>query len=212
MDEEDCEYEYEYDPNEMSTFLVELDLATLNGIQRGSVQRGAGRSKKRYRTKRTEAAEAAEALAEDGQDDGASDTCLDGDTQPRRKQASSSSLQVLDLNTSTPFVAHKGDFYSCAWHDVIGTDMFFAPPHQKMSDQPMRSNADYQLLGTSRIRLVGSKARVVEREQARKKQRGDSDLLGESGLGAAQEQNIFLQKLAEIREARQIANQGLEAA
>jgi hypothetical protein len=216
----DDEYEYEYDTSEKSTFLVELDLTTPNGIKRESASRRQGRNRKRNKKK--------PGAAEDDNDD---DVSADEDQEADgldpdaatggSKQSPAGSLQILDLNTATPFVAYKGEFYKCDWRDVIGTDVFFAPSHQQMASVPLRSTKDFQLMGTSRIRLLGSKARVFPKAQTRQKQRSQAaqsdDTASKSSApktaaSQAREQDEFLQRLEKIREARRRQTEEAEEA
>lgn len=212
----DDEYEYEYSTSETSTFLVELDLTTLNGIKRDSTARRRTRPKRPRKNKRRQ--------QEDGEADDQSshaeeDEAEVGDEDPDavrddRKRDTEVSFQVLDLGTANPIVAYKGDFYSCAWHDVIGTEMFFALPHEELNHTPLKSSKEYQLLGTSRIKLVGRKAKVLSKAQARKKQQtrvaaadgeqqqNEASTPDSDYNAAVREQGDFLQKLMEIQQAR----------
>jgi hypothetical protein len=210
----DNEYEYEYDTSEKSTFLVELDLTTLNGIKRESASRRQGRNRKRI--KKNGAAE------DDNDEDASADEDQEADegglgaTNGGSKQSTGASLQILDLNTAEPFVAYKGEFYKCEWRDVIGTDIFFAPSHQEMASVPLRKTKDFQMMGTSRIRLIGSKARVFPKPQTRQKQRlqaaqhngtAPKSSVSPTAASQAREQEEFLQRLEKIREAHRIGNE-----
>ena len=218
-------YEYMYDTNETSTFLVELDLSTLNGIKR-DVPRP---YYKRRKTARGDAEDDDEerVVVEDEADlDQPSPTV----TEPPPKRAKD--LQILEGDSLNPIVAYKGNFYSCSWHDMIGTNMFYSLPHQGIDHVPMRSTRDYNLLGTSRVKLVGQRAKASETTASRKRQRvgttaaskqNESTLLG-SGVDQSdpeaspvpidraptelQEQTTFLQKLAAIQQARQTTSNG----
>jgi hypothetical protein len=162
-DAEENEYEYVYSNDETDTCLIQLDLSTLNDSRH---ERLKGRDKANARQSK-----AAAAAQSDGETD---DIDADEDSnsaQPTAtaKPTSTPSLQILDLHTQNPIVAHRGAFYSCAWHDLLGTDMFFAPPHQpalEATHTPLRKTNNYNLLGTSRIRLVGRRAKVSTKRTA----------------------------------------------
>ena len=55
-------------------------------------------------------------------------------------------------------MAYKGHVFSCTWADVVGTNMFFSQPQAVPDAQPLRSTDDYDLIATSRIKLVGQRA------------------------------------------------------
>ncbi|ETN39337.1 uncharacterized protein HMPREF1541_05560 [Cyphellophora europaea CBS 101466] len=226
------EYEYQYDANETSTFLVELDLSTLNGINRGNLPKKTDNRRRKV----------APGIDEDDGED--SDSNADSITGPaedgpdaanHRDRHSKHGLQVLELHSMNPMVSFKGDFYSCAWHDLIGTNMFYSMPHQDIGHAPLRSTKDYNLLGTSRVKLVGQRAKVYEKASARKRQRVDQNpgarqdgngseevLTTQSVVGASltpadpasetREQADFLQKLRMIQQSRQTTSNGTSLA
>lgn len=223
---EDEEFEYQYDAGQTSTILVELDLSTLNGIKRDLPPR-------KYGSRRKTAATGAD---EDEDEHDANDEDADiNDTQPevteQRQKGITNSLQVLELDSPNPMVAYKGNFYSCAWHDMIGTNMFYSLPHQGIEHTPMRQTRDCNLLGTSRVKLVGQRAKAYETASARKRQRIDNDAsvrqdtratLSHGGSQSdaeprpakahpatdAHEQADFLAKLMQIQRSRQTTSNG----
>jgi hypothetical protein len=203
---EDDEYEYQYDANETSTFLVELDLSTLNGIKRDAPKRRYAKRQRKDDIVLDEAEEPDDGNAEDEAD-------LD---QPllaapgAQATSSKDSLQILEGDSINPIVAYKGKFYSCTWHDMIGTNMFYSLPQQGVG-----TTRDYDLLGTSRVKLVGQRAKVTEKASSRKKQRvgheTNSPVPGSAVDSAAterQEQIDFLAKLKAIQESRQTTSNG----
>lgn len=223
-DMEHDEYEYQYDATDTSTFLVELDLSTLNGIKRDM-------PRKQYNKRRKKAGLGDDEDDEDRDDNVEEDDDVDeamaGAAEARQKP-DKGNLQVLDFDSLNPIVAYKGNFHSCTWHDMIGTNMFYSLPHQGIAHLPLRSTREYSLLGTSRVKLIGQRAKVSERASARKRQRiGDEPLSSQQespGPGQSdneprhakvdsarqeiQEQTSFLEKLMEIQRSRQATSSG----
>lgn len=228
---DDDEYEYVYDTNESNTYLVELDLSTLNGIKRENTSK---RYQKRRKKAEATAGEDAAGQSSDGEDDQVAGDNDDGNEDESAAKKNQNTFQMLDIDTLNPVIGYKGEFYSCTWHDTIGTELFFTLPHQQVSHPPLRSTKDYQLLGTSRVKLVGQRAKVSAKKtnnsHTHKKQRLSesrnshhaslSNKRAERDSGAAdqsdgehnaprpdpqtqvQEQTDFLQKLMQIQQAR----------
>jgi hypothetical protein len=67
------------------------------------------------------------------------------------------SLQILDLHSHNPIVSYRKEVYSCTWADMIGSNMFFATPINQWPD----SEEPLEMLGTSRVRLIGHKAKAI---------------------------------------------------
>lgn len=218
----DDEYEYQYDTNEPSTFLVELDLSTLNGIKREV-------PKRQYNKRRKKAAAGVDEDEEDRDCNLEDDVDHDQDTLAAAEQDSAKAkdtTQILEGDSLNPIVAYKGNFYSCTWHDMIGTNLFYSLPHQGIAHVPLRSTREYNLLGTSRVRLVGQRAKVTERPSARKRQRVDTESAltgpddGQSKTEAGhvkidaeiQEQIDFLEKLKAIQRSHQATGHGTSLA
>lgn len=70
-------------------------------------------------------------------------------------------IQFLDLHTGNPIVSFKGEAYSCTWVDLIGTNMFFSQAKETPLYDPEISTSDYDMVGTSRIKLVGNPIKVT---------------------------------------------------
>lgn len=220
----DDEYEYEYDTSQTSTFLVEVDLSTLNGIKRDIPVKKYG---KRRKEAMNEANDDDEERDDNDDDDAAPDPTAREASGPPQPQANNS-LQFLELDRLNPMVAYKGSFYSCAWHDMIGTNMFYSLPHQSIAHTPVRQTREYNLLGTSRVKLVGQRAKVYETTSDRKRQRiddgpsvrqnanatpnsqSDADPRPDKAnpVAEVQEQANFLAKLADIQRSRQTTSDG----
>jgi hypothetical protein len=218
-DEEESEYEYVYSTDETESYLVQLDLSTLNGIKRERPNRRDNANARQ--------AKAAAAKSDDDSDDNDADDDSNSAQLAAATKPTSSSLQILDLNTENPIISHRGAFYSCTWHDLLGTDMFFTPPHQpalEASHAPLRTTNNYNLLGTSRVKLVGRRAKVstkrtaasisntankkarldgINSEAGRDGENGDEADVEDPKIVAVRAQTDFLERLRVVQETRQ---------
>jgi len=86
-----------------------------------------------------------------------------------------SNVQVLDLHTSNPIISYQDHVYSCSWVDMIGTNMFFTQPGmaEEYNVQPVLSTDEFDLLGTSTIKLVGHRAHM--KKSSKKRARPEDD-------------------------------------
>jgi TFIIIC subunit triple barrel domain len=105
-----------------------------------------------------------------------------------------SSMQVLDIASDNPIVSYKNEVYSCTWFDMVGTNMFFTPPAFQWPppEEPV------ELVGTSRIRLIGHKAKTAVKEDAA------AGSFKSSGYTNAifKRQAEFLEKLKKVKKAK----------
>jgi TFIIIC subunit triple barrel domain len=74
-----------------------------------------------------------------------------------------SEIQVLELESYNPVVLFQNEVYSCKWSDMIGTNLFFSEHDEEREMEPLRSTEEYDLLGTSRIKLIGRKAKLTSK-------------------------------------------------
>ena len=132
-----------------------------------------------------------------------------------------SEIQVLELHSHNPVITCQNEIYSCTWSDMIGTNMFFSEHDEEMEVEPLRSTEDYDLLGTSRIKLIGRKA-TLSNKPGRKgayRNMGDDiqdegvDVSSGKGLGTLRSSNPtinkevrrqakFLEKLMDAKRAK----------
>ena len=70
-------------------------------------------------------------------------------------------IQILDLHTSNPIVSHEGQVFSCTWTDTIGTTMFFSQPRDTSLYDPEISTNDFDMIGMTRVKLVGRETKVT---------------------------------------------------
>jgi hypothetical protein len=74
-----------------------------------------------------------------------------------------SDIQILELQSHNPVISYQNEIYSCTWSDMIGTNMFFSEHDEETEADPLRSTEEYDLLGTSRIKLIGRKAKLTDK-------------------------------------------------
>ena len=96
-----------------------------------------------------------------------------GDTRPDTPAAAKgrvleasepgSEIQILELESYNPVVSYQNEVYSCTWSDVIGTNMFFTEHDEETTADPLHATEDYDLLGISRIKLIGRKAKLTNK-------------------------------------------------
>ncbi len=133
-------------------------------------------------------------------------------------------VQILDLHSTNPIVSYMGQVYSCMWTDMIGTNMFFTHPGSTARMDTLQSTDDYDLIGTSRIKLVAEGAKVVKSnapgeglqekgDNTRRQRAGSDDVVDGSSLGdfhrsnpkvnvQMKKQASFLEKLMNIKRQR----------
>jgi TFIIIC subunit triple barrel domain len=98
---------------------------------------------------------------------------VNGDIQPNtpaalrgtllEAPAPGTEIQVLELGSHNPVISYQNEIYSCTWSDMIGTNMFFSEHDEEMEADPLRSAEDYDLLGISRVKLIGRKAKLTDK-------------------------------------------------
>jgi hypothetical protein len=96
-----------------------------------------------------------------------------GDAQPNNPVAAKgrlleapepgSEIQILELQSYNPVISYQNEIYSCTWSDMIGTNMFFSEHDEERQADPLSATEDYDLLGTSRIKLIGRKAKLTNK-------------------------------------------------
>ncbi len=122
----------------------------------------------------------------------------------------SSRVQILDLSTSNPIISYRGQVFSCTWTDVIGTNMFFAQPGMSEEVEPLRSKDNYDLLGISRIKLAGQRAKLTKKSDSipgvgddiANEEPAESENVpgGQDSRNETREKQVtFLEKLKEIK-------------
>lgn len=80
-------------------------------------------------------------------------------------------IQILELDSRNPVVSYGDQIYSCTWSDLIGTNLFFSGPDDLPLSDDLSTHDKYNFLGTSRIKLVGHRARVTQKPGTKKRGR-----------------------------------------
>jgi hypothetical protein len=117
-------------------------------------------------------------------------------------------MQVLDFPSHNPIVSYQNEVYSCTWSDMVGTNLFFSPASSSWSD----SNEPVELLGTSRIRLIGHRAKIAVNPDANNEGPARNDR-SDKGISygshpavpnnpAFKRQADFLEKLKVVKKAK----------
>ncbi|KIX98417.1 uncharacterized protein Z520_05718 [Fonsecaea multimorphosa CBS 102226] len=235
----DDDSEYEYDETETETFFVDIDLSSLNSNIKsnpsappkpvtpakrkrpnsspptpgpGPDEPGAGAEAAdsaaagEGRGSTQEPQELHETPSQNGEDIGE-----DADAH----LPSPSRVQILDLATVNPIISYQGQVYSCMWADMVGTNMFFTHPGMLDAAEVLRSTDDYDLIGVSRIKLVGHTAKMLKKEKPTKEARTDDQLVSNGQAGVSGEvsearhgqdqtkkQASFLEKLIQVKRQR----------
>jgi len=196
------EYEYEYDDNEtevrqspitevtgffcivlivLQTFLVDLDLFSLNSAV---ISKAPARRRSRKPRRRRKAALEAESPSQDpfnvdslNDGEAATDTRQLDQAVPGidSNQNKGGGVQILDLHCHNPMISFQDQMYSCTWTDMIGTNMFFTHPLELPLFDAYKSTDHYDLLGISRIKLAGRRAQVTEKKVTKKRARDAQD-------------------------------------
>lgn len=169
-------------------FLVDLDLTTVNRtIRTTSAHRGKRTLDKpdSFKAKRQKTGKQADKSAEGGLQDPvnpgnqeASQEAPNGNGTTKRdglqdnasnvsdeNESQDQSLQLLDLHTGNPIVSYQGNIFSCSWTDMIGTTMFFSDHRDTPLYDPELVTDELDMMGTSRIKLVGHLAKTTPIKQ-----------------------------------------------
>ncbi|OQU94632.1 hypothetical protein CLAIMM_00965 [Cladophialophora immunda] len=203
--------EYEYDDTETETFFVDIDLSSLNSNLKSNL---AGPPKPVTPAKRKisnsgpptpgpdePGLEAAESGAEGGRLRGS--TQEPHETPPRNGEddenahlpSPSSRVQILDLTTVNPIISYQARCILDAAEVLQSTD-------------------DYDLIGMSRIKLVGQAAKMLKKEKPSKEAGIDGPHVnGQAGAGGeipngrhdqdqVKKQASFLEKLMQVKRQR----------
>jgi hypothetical protein len=176
---------------------VDLDLSSLNGVIRPRLQ-----SRKKLIPTATKTANPAATPAAStptptpapaGTATGnATRRGANGDVQPNTPAAHRGTLlevpapgteiQVLELGSHNPVISYQNEIYSCTWSDMIGTNMFFSERDEEMEADPLRSAEDYDLLGISRVKLIGRKAKLTDKPGRKETCRNAGNDLRDEGM------------------------------
>ncbi len=94
-------------------------------------------------------------------------------------------VQILDLHSENPIISYMDQIYSCKWTDMVGTNMFFTDPGLSAeANATMLSTEDYDLVGLSRIKLLGQRGKVAKNMASASEGRADDARTNEQSVEA----------------------------
>lgn len=157
--EDEWEWEYEDDPDATETLLLDMDLTSLNGGLRSNIpgKRPLDRPLQTGKAKsnNTVVRQRSNPIEEDLAATPSSSLILEDPLG-----LAPNSVQILDFGSHNPIVSYQNEVYSCTWSDMVGTNMFFTPATSQWTEPEVPA----ELFGTSRIRLVGHKAKLAVKQ------------------------------------------------
>lgn len=80
-------------------------------------------------------------------------------------------MQILEFHSHNPIISFRNKIYSCTWSDMVGTNMFFSQHDEAYPIEPLEATEHYDLIGTSRIKLVGHQAKLTPKQAGKKRGR-----------------------------------------
>lgn len=152
-----------------------------------------------------------------------------GPSGPSPAVSQADDIQILDLHGQNPVISYQNQIYYCTWSDMIGTAMFFSKAEAGTEEAALMSTNDFHLINTSRIKLLGQKAKLAGKP-GRKRRRplddnssyaicagieseDDNSLANGKGLGEIRTSNpktnadikrqaAFLERLMDVKRAK----------
>jgi TFIIIC subunit triple barrel domain len=89
--------------------------------------------------------------------------------------APANDIQILDLHGQNPVISFHNQIYHCTWSDLIGTAMFFTKAEVGNDQDALIITDDFRLITTSRIKLVGQKAKLIGKPGRKRRREPDED-------------------------------------
>ncbi|EER24003.1 hypothetical protein CPC735_053730 [Coccidioides posadasii C735 delta SOWgp] len=186
----ESDYEYEYDESERETFYINLDLTSCNGPIRPPRQRSAASSNSLVPLVDMTTSQPGSPVPHSSPNQGQS-TGIDPDLEMELQNQ----IQIMELHSPNPIVSYQNQIFSCSWADQIGTDMMFSLPGDEDDTPALRQNRDFDLVSTTRVKILGQKAHLISGSSSSQAQRMRS---GGSSTGQAQ----FLECLMRAKRAK----------
>jgi TFIIIC subunit triple barrel domain len=84
-------------------------------------------------------------------------------------------IQILDLHGQNPVISYQNQIYYCTWSDLIGTAMFFTKAEAGVEEEAVLSTSDVRLINTSRVKLIGQKAKLVGKPRRKRRRQVEED-------------------------------------
>ncbi|EEP76079.1 predicted protein [Uncinocarpus reesii 1704] len=185
---DESDVEYEYDKSETETFYINLDLTSCNGPIRPPRQRTFAPADPIIASAAATSSRTGSPVRDSpGQNQAMSD-------EPNLDTELQSQIQIMELHSPNPIISYHNQIFSCSWADNIGTDMMFSLPEDD-SDLALRQTRDFDLISTTRVKILGQKAHVISGSSSSQAQRIDS---ADALSGQAQ----FLACLMRVKKAK----------
>lgn len=197
---------------------MDLDLTSLNAPTQPRRDRSSKGSfkKSRKQTSKVGQVEQQPAPADpESRGPASPDSSLEQNHNNDVKPESTDTVELVEIDSTNPLISYKAQVYSCTWTDMVGTNMFFSQPSEEVVSDPLRSTEEYDLIGTSRIKLAGHRARLVSKPKSRKRRgshAADSDPIDSDSHDSPpddakvkeqkQKQALFLERLSSAKRAR----------
>jgi TFIIIC subunit triple barrel domain len=84
-------------------------------------------------------------------------------------------IQILDLHGQNPVISYQNQIYHCTWSDLIGTAMYFTKAEAGVEEEAVLSTSDVHLINTSRVKLIGQKAKLVGKPRRKRRRQVEED-------------------------------------
>ena len=100
----------------------------------------------------------------------------EAETPKENEESGRDDIQILDPASLNPIISYRGQYFTCTWSDMIGTNMFFTQPSEELpSAEPLLRGTDFNLQGVSRIKLIAQRSKVVAQPGPRKRARATDE-------------------------------------
>ncbi|KAK3718060.1 hypothetical protein LTR37_005486 [Vermiconidia calcicola] len=143
------EWEYEYDENETEDFYFTLDVTARQSEKTPSATLP-GQTEQSTNPVMTQTPSASNKRRKTGTPETTSGP------------GNAGKLEVLDLDSENPLIRLQDAFYSCHWSTDLGTQFYITKPG--VAENPLRPGHVLDVVGISRIRLVGKPVSVRKRK------------------------------------------------
>lgn len=172
------------------TYYVDLDLTTANGGRRAQLKKKkldvqpedegeagdvGSNAEEAGRLSETPASANAQAGNESRRIAAAVPDTPNPEEPPIDVAGRASDIQILDVHGLHPIVSYQNQIYHCTWSDVVGTTMFFSRAEGGREGEDLVSTDDFHLINTSRIKLIGQKARLTGKAGGKRRRQAEED-------------------------------------
>ena len=85
-------------------------------------------------------------------------------------------------------MSYKSQIFSCAWADLLGTDLVFSQDEGPADSEPLRKGPGYELIAATRLKLLGQKAYLTAKPHAKRRGETASDAMDVDVEGGEQQE------------------------